>query len=73
MLSVRAQEAVSRSWAASGERKEGMRPASTVLGDVSTLSEPEGPVGVSGSYMLMLGLQESISVQGLPVHGYLLS
>lgn len=53
-------------------RRERSLPA-LVLGDVSSLCEPEGPVGVSGSYMLMLGLQDSIAVQGLPVHGYLLS
>lgn len=44
-----------------------------MLGDVSSLSEPEGPVGVGGSNMFMPCLQEHTAAQELPVHGYLLS
>lgn len=57
-----------------GERGRGeLGLLALALGDVSWLAEPEGPVGVSGSNRLTLGLQEHIATQELPVHGYLLS
>ena len=53
-----------------GRRESGL-PA-LVLGDASLLSEPGGPVGVTGSNMFVLCLQEHIAGQELPVHGYLI-